>query len=95
MSQAGVRAGLLVGIDLGTQSIRALLADTRGRTLACVGCTLAERVDPSAVVPALGLVQGASAKPHTDSREAEAQAADEARSREATAHTTGSAEQAS
>ena len=26
---------LLVGIDVGTQSIRALLADMRGRTIAC------------------------------------------------------------
>jgi xylulokinase len=33
----GVSAGVLVGIDIGTQSIRALLADTHGRTLACVG----------------------------------------------------------
>jgi len=27
----------LVGIDIGTQSVRALLADTRGRTVACIG----------------------------------------------------------
>ena len=31
------QSGFLVGIDIGTQSIRALLADTRGRTIACVG----------------------------------------------------------
>jgi len=37
MSAAVRPAGFLVGIDLGTQSIRALLADTAGRTIACVG----------------------------------------------------------
>jgi xylulokinase len=37
VSPAGAGAGFLVGIDIGTQSIRALLADTLGRTVACVG----------------------------------------------------------
>jgi xylulokinase len=37
MRRAGHAAGFLVGIDLGTQSIRALLADTAGRAVACVG----------------------------------------------------------
>jgi xylulokinase len=37
MMQPGRGAGFLVGIDVGTQSIRTLLADTRGRTVACVG----------------------------------------------------------
>ncbi len=35
MSGGAMGAKLLIGLDCGTQSIRALLADTRGRTLAC------------------------------------------------------------
>jgi xylulokinase len=35
MPQAGPQAPFLIGIDIGTQSIRALLADARGRTIAC------------------------------------------------------------
>ena len=35
MAIAGPEPPFLIGIDLGTQSIRALLADARGRTLAC------------------------------------------------------------
>ena len=38
----------LIGIDIGTQSVRALLADTRGRTVACVG----------RATPAIGLAPG-------------------------------------
>jgi len=37
MTRPAPGAGFLVGIDIGTQSIRALLADTHGRTVACVG----------------------------------------------------------
>ncbi len=35
MAAFGFAAPFLIGIDLGTQSIRALLADARGRTVAC------------------------------------------------------------
>jgi xylulokinase len=37
MTTTTLKGNFLIGIDLGTQSIRALLADTAGRTVACVG----------------------------------------------------------